>query len=107
MKLASLLLVAIALIAFPRPNPTQDTKKADPKAAKKELPKEERLGPDSMVHDDVPKGKLEGPFLFKSKILDRTVRKYWVYVPAQYTPDKPACVLVFQDGARAINPNGA
>ena len=27
-------------------------------------------------------------------------------MPAQYTPDKPACVLVFQDGQRATNPNG-
>jgi len=34
------------------------------------------------------------------------VRKYWIYVPANYTPDKPAAVFVFQDGARAINPNG-
>ncbi len=64
------------------------------------------LGPDSLVHDDVPHGKLEGPFLYKSSILANTVRKYWVYVPAQYKPRKAACVFVFQDGARAINPNG-
>jgi enterochelin esterase-like enzyme len=84
----------------------QDTTKA--KAKTKPAPlKEEQLGPDSMTHDDVPKGKLEGPFLFKSKVLANTVRKYWVYVPSQYQADKPACVLVFQDGARAINPRGA
>lgn len=65
-----------------------------------------KLGKDSLPQEGVPKGKLEGPFLFKSKVLAGTVRKYWVYVPAQYTPDKPACVLVFQDGQRAINPNG-
>ncbi|HEU4752190.1 MAG TPA: alpha/beta hydrolase-fold protein, partial [Armatimonadota bacterium] len=35
-----------------------------------------------------------------------TVRKYWIYVPSQYDPAKPACVLVFQDGQRATNPNG-
>lgn len=64
------------------------------------------LGPDSLPQDDVPEGRLEGPFLFHSKIIADTVRKYWVYVPAQYTGDKPAAVLVFQDGARAINPNG-
>lgn len=62
------------------------------------------LGEDSKV--DSLKGKLEGPFLFKSKILENTVRKYWVYVPPTYTQDKPAAVLVFQDGARATNPNG-
>lgn len=59
-------------------------------------------GPDSSPQDGVPKGKLEGPFLFKSEVLKGTVRQYWIYVPAQYTPDKPACVLVFQDGQRAI-----
>ncbi len=64
------------------------------------------LGPESLPQEGVPKGKLDGPFLFKSKLIAGTVRKYWVYVPAQYTADKPACVLVFQDGQRAINPNG-
>jgi enterochelin esterase family protein len=69
-------------------------------------PSEYKLGPDSLPKKGVPEGKLIGPTLFKSKVFDGTVRKYWVYVPAQYTPDKPACVLVFQDGARAINPKG-
>lgn len=64
------------------------------------------LGKDSLPQAGVPKGKLEGPFLFKSDIIEDTIRKYWVYVPAQYTADKPANLLVFQDGARAINPNG-
>jgi enterochelin esterase-like enzyme len=64
------------------------------------------LGPDSLPKEGVPKGRLLGPTLFKSKVLEGTVRQYWVYVPAQYQADKPACVLVFQDGARAINPKG-
>lgn len=64
------------------------------------------LGPDALPQDDVPKGKLEGPHLFQSKIISDTIRKYWVYVPHQYDPAHPACVLVFQDGARAINPDG-
>lgn len=64
------------------------------------------LGPDSLPQKDVPKGKLSEPVLFKSKIIEKTIRKYWVYVPAQYDGKKPANVLVFQDGARAINPNG-
>lgn len=55
-------------------------------------------GPDSMPQEGVPKGKLEGPFEWKSKIFEGTTRKYWVYVPAQYKPEKPACVMVFQDG---------
>lgn len=69
-------------------------------------PVDYKLGPDSLPQDGVPKGKLEGPFLFKSQVLAGTVRKYWVYVPSQYTGAKPACVLVFQDGQRAINPEG-
>jgi enterochelin esterase-like enzyme len=64
------------------------------------------LGPDSLPQKDVPKGRLEGPTLFKSQVIKDTVRKYWVHVPAQYDGKKPACVLVFQDGARAINPDG-
>ncbi len=65
------------------------------------------LGPDSLPNASAPKGKLEGPFLFHSDIIADTVRKYWVYVPPQYDASKPACVLVFQDGARAINPEGS
>ena len=36
------------------------------------------------------------------------MRRYWIFVPAQYNEKKPqpANVLVFQDGQRATNPNG-
>lgn len=64
------------------------------------------LGPDSLPQKDVKEGKLIGPTLFKSKVIKDTVRQYWVHVPAQYDGSKPACVLVFQDGARAVNPKG-
>ena len=65
-----------------------------------------KLGHDSQKHDGVPVGELVGPTLFKSKVFDGTVRQYWVYVPAQYKPGTAACVLVFQDGQRAVNPKG-
>ena len=65
------------------------------------------LGPDSLPQDGVPKGKLDGPFLFKSQIIAGTVRRYWIYVPAQYNASTPANVLVFQDGQRATNPTGS
>jgi hypothetical protein len=65
------------------------------------------LGLDSLPQDGVPKGRLQGPFSFRSQVLAGTVRQYWVFVPAQYTGDKPAAVLVFQDGQRAINPRGS
>ncbi len=64
------------------------------------------LGPDSLPQPGVPKGRLEGPIEFNSKVIGGTVRQYWVYVPAQYTGEKPAALLVFQDGQRALNPTG-
>jgi len=65
------------------------------------------LGPDSLPQPGVPKGRLEGPTLFRSRIIANTVRQYWVYVPPQYDPSRPANVLVFQDGNRATNPTGS
>ncbi|MEJ0087588.1 MAG: family 16 glycoside hydrolase [Pseudomonadota bacterium] len=65
------------------------------------------LTADSLPQEGIPKGRLEGPFEFRSKIIAGTVRRYWIWVPAQYNPKKPANVLVFQDGQRATNPNGS
>lgn len=64
------------------------------------------LTADSLPQEGVPKGKLIGPLEWQSKIIRGTVRRYWIYVPAQYTGEKPAGLLVFQDGQRAINPKG-
>jgi hypothetical protein len=65
------------------------------------------LTADSLPQSGVPKGELKGPLLFKSQIIAGTVRQYWIYVPAQYTGEQPANLLVFQDGQRATNPTGA
>jgi enterochelin esterase family protein len=54
----------------------------------------------------VAKGKLIGPLEFHSKIIEGTVRRYWIYVPAKYDAKNPPNLLVFQDGQRAINPQG-
>jgi enterochelin esterase family protein len=80
---------------------------SNPESPPQRKPGDYPLGPDSLPQEGVPKGRLEGPFIFKSQIVTDTVRKYWLFVPAQYTPDKPACVLVFQDGQRATRPDGA
>lgn len=53
---------------------------------------------DSKPQAGVPQGKVEGPHSLKSRIFPGTERNYWVYVPSQYKPDKPACLLVVQDG---------
>jgi hypothetical protein len=61
---------------------------------------------DSLPQPGVPKGKLIGPLEFKSKVIAGTVRRYWIYVPVKYDPKSPPNLLVFQDGQRAINPQG-
>lgn len=55
------------------------------------------LGPDSQRQPGVPRGTLTKAE-WRSLIFPGTVRDYCVYVPAQYTPDEPANVMVFQDG---------
>ena len=65
------------------------------------------LTADSLTQAGVPKGRLEGPFEFRSRVIAGTVRQYWIFVPAQYRGDAPANVLVFQDGARAISATGS
>jgi enterochelin esterase family protein len=50
---------------------------------------------------------LKGPFELHSRVYPGTVRRYWVYVPADYDPARPPNLLLFQDGQRAVNPNGS
>src|SRR5215218_10966988 len=52
----------------------------------------------SIEHPGTPKGEVLKFTFDHSKIFPGTWREYWVYVPAQYKPDKPACVYVNQDG---------
>jgi gluconolactonase len=54
--------------------------------------------PDSQPHQDTPKGSVEKFSFEQSKIFPGTLHDYWLYVPAQYDPSKPACVFVGQDG---------
>jgi len=58
------------------------------------------LGPDSKAQPGVPKGEIIHLTFDKSRIFPGTTREYWIYVPAQYKPDKPACVFVCQDADR-------
>lgn len=53
---------------------------------------------------DVPKGEVTKYSFDQSKIFPGTVRDYWVYVPKQYDPAKPACVHVNQDGVQFNSP---
>src|ERR1700743_2429620 len=65
-----------------------------------------KLGPDSEQHPGVPEGKVVGPLVLASKVYPDTTRNYWVYVPAQYDPAKPACLMIFQDGHAFLGPKG-
>jgi enterochelin esterase-like enzyme len=58
---------------------------------------------DSLPQPGVPQGKLTQQPKWQSKIFAGTTRDWWVYVPAQYKADQPACVMVFQDGQSAKN----
>jgi enterochelin esterase-like enzyme len=66
-----------------------------------------KLGPDSLVQEGVPQGKLEGPRMLLCEVFPGTQHTYWVYVPAQYDSSKPASLMVFQDGQAFIDENGS
>lgn len=53
---------------------------------------------DAKPASDVPKGDVKEYTFDQSKVFPGTTRQYWVYVPKQYDPNKPACVYVNQDG---------
>ena len=67
-----------------------------------------KLGPDSQFDPKVPHGVVtKQQFVAGAKsAFPGTVRDYWTYVPAQYTGDKPAALMVFQDGGGYISTNG-
>jgi enterochelin esterase-like enzyme len=55
-------------------------------------------GRDSIQQANVPRGKLTMHTFNSSKVFASTIRRYWIYVPDQYKGDKPAALMVFQDG---------
>ena len=57
-----------------------------------------QYGPDSQVNPSVPKGKVTQHQHVESKVFPGTMRRYSVYVPAQYDGSQPAALMVFQDG---------
>ena len=59
--------------------------------------------PDTLEKPGTPKGEVLGPFEWRSDIYPGTVRDYHLYVPAQYDPDSPACVMIVQDGLGRAN----
>ncbi len=54
--------------------------------------------PETNYDPHVAHGKLIQMPEWHSSVFAGTVRNWWIYVPAEYTPEHPACVMVFQDG---------
>ena len=54
----------------------------------------------SVSHGGIPKGELLKLSFDSSKIFPGTQRDYWIYIPVQYNPAKPACVYINQDGVQ-------
>jgi enterochelin esterase-like enzyme len=62
--------------------------------------------PDSFPQEGVPQGKVTTYEWRDSKIFPGTIRRYSVYVPAQYDGSQPAALMVFQDGHAYVNREG-
>jgi enterochelin esterase-like enzyme len=62
--------------------------------------------PNSYQQTNVPAGTLSAKLTHTSKIYDGMVSNYWIYVPAQYDPNSPAALMVFQDGEWYLDRNG-
>jgi enterochelin esterase family protein len=65
------------------------------------------LTKDSEVQAGVPRGRLEKMAWNESKIFPGTVRNVTVYIPQQYQTGKEACLMVWQDGSRHVDPAGS
>lgn len=63
------------------------------------------FSPDSTPNPNAPKGKIEKRE-WKSSVFPDTVRDWWIYTPAQYDANKPAAIMVFQDGGSYMNDKG-
>ena len=58
-----------------------------------------RPGPDADPREDVPRGEVKKmPPFANSAVFPGTTHEWQLYVPKQYVPAKPACVMIFFDG---------
>jgi len=64
------------------------------------------FGPDSYSHPGVPQGRLSEKMVHVSRIYPGMKTEYWIYVPAQYDPAKPAALMIWQDGHYHIERDG-
>jgi Putative esterase len=62
---------------------------------------------DSEPQKGVPEGKLMKFEWAQSRLFPETLRDVTVYIPAQYKPGMEACLMVWQDGSRHVDPKGS
>src|SRR5882672_6955017 len=93
------LLLVLAALASPVAAQQQQT---PPQVDEKKL---YPLGPESQRQEGVPKGTVT-KWTWKSNVFAKTERDCWTYVPAQYDKEKPAAVMVFQDGGGYVGETG-
>lgn len=62
-------------------------------------------GADSVAKPGVPQGRIEKFLWEDSKVFPGTTRAVQVYIPAQYTAEEPAALMVFQDGQLYLDTN--
>jgi enterochelin esterase-like enzyme len=63
--------------------------------------------PDRHPQPGVPTGTMRAGIFEDSHLFPGTRRDYRVYVPAQYAAERPACLMVFQDGNGYAKADGA
>jgi enterochelin esterase-like enzyme len=81
---------------------------SNPAVAQEERPAEVRYeyGADSVRREGVPKGEVTQYVWSESKTFPGTIRRYWIYVPAQYDGTRDAALMVFQDGHAYVRERG-
>ena len=62
--------------------------------------------PDRQVQPGVPQGKITAGVFAESRLFPGTRRDFSVYVPAQYSENQPASLMVFMDGASYAKSDG-
>lgn len=65
-----------------------------------------KLHPLAVENPKVPHGTVTKMEPWISKTYEGTVRDWWIYAPAQYSAEKRASLMVFQDGHDYVNLNG-
>jgi enterochelin esterase-like enzyme len=96
-----LALIAVVLSASPSITRSSDASRETP-----EPTAQYALGPDSQPNSEVPKGKIYQVNPPDSQVFPGFEHRWWLYVPAQYTEQRPAALMVFQDGELYLRRDG-